>query len=81
MDYGLDDQGSMPGRRKIFLLPIVFKPDLGFTQPPVQWIIGAMSPRMKWSWPETDYSSPVCAEVKKGGAISPRPYKSSWHSA
>ena len=33
-DYGLDDPGSNPGGDEIF------RPALGLTQPPVQWVPG-----------------------------------------
>jgi hypothetical protein len=39
----LDDQGPIPGRGKIFLFSAAFRPDLGPTHPPVQWILGALS--------------------------------------
>jgi hypothetical protein len=41
--YGLDDQGSVPGRGKIFLFSAASRPDVGPTQPPVQWVLGALS--------------------------------------
>jgi hypothetical protein len=43
-DYGLDDQGSIPDSgRGSFLQPL--RPDwaLGPTQPPIQWVPGALS--------------------------------------
>jgi len=36
-DYGLDGPGSNPGGDEIFRL---FRPALGPTQPPVQWVLG-----------------------------------------
>jgi hypothetical protein len=38
---------------------------LGPTQPPIQWILGALSPRIKRQGREVDHSLPTCAEVKK----------------
>jgi hypothetical protein len=35
---------SIPGRGKCFPLPITSRPDLRPTQPPVQWVPGAVSP-------------------------------------
>jgi hypothetical protein len=47
-DYGLDDWtigGSIPDRGEIiFPLASVFRPALGPTQPPVQWVLGVLSP-------------------------------------
>jgi hypothetical protein len=44
--YGLDDRGrcSSPGRVKNFLLSTSSRPALGSTQPPIQWVPGALSP-------------------------------------
>jgi hypothetical protein len=40
--FGLKDRGSIPGRGKsIFPLTAVFRPALGPTQPPVQWVPGS----------------------------------------
>jgi hypothetical protein len=52
-----------PGRVKIFHFFILFRPALGCTHPPIQWIQGDISPGGKaagaWSWPITS------AEVTK----------------
>jgi hypothetical protein len=40
-------------------------PALGSTQPPIQWVPGALSPGVKWSGREADHSLPASAEVKK----------------
>jgi hypothetical protein len=42
-DYGLDGLSSIPDRGRIFPLT----PALGPTQPPVQWVPGALSPGVK----------------------------------
>jgi hypothetical protein len=39
-------QGSIAGRDKRFF-SITFRPALGLTQPPIQWILVAVSPRAK----------------------------------
>jgi hypothetical protein len=60
--YGLDDRGvgvPSPGRVKNFLL---FH---GPTQPPIQWVLGALSPEVKRPGREADHSQPISAEVKK----------------
>jgi hypothetical protein len=39
-DYELDGYGSISGRVKIFLFSTMFRPDLGPTQRPIQWVPG-----------------------------------------
>jgi hypothetical protein len=44
--YGLDDRGvgvRVPGRVKNFLFSVSFRPALWSTQPPIQWVPGALS--------------------------------------
>jgi hypothetical protein len=38
---------------------------LGSTQPPIQWVLGAISREAKRLGPEADNSPPTSAEVKK----------------
>jgi hypothetical protein len=57
------------------------RPALGPTQPPIQWVRGALSPMVKRPGREADQSPPSTAEVKNGGAISPLPHTPSWHIA
>jgi hypothetical protein len=78
--YGLESQDSVPGRGKRFF-STASRPTLGPTQPPVQWVPGALSLGVKQSGRETDHSPPSSAKVKNGGAISPLPHMSSCHSA
>jgi hypothetical protein len=40
-------RSSSPGRGKIFLSSTSPRPVLGPTQPPIQWVPGALSPRVK----------------------------------
>jgi hypothetical protein len=60
-DYGLDDRAirvrSRQGQR-IFPLASESRPDLGLTQPPVQWVLGVLSPGR-----DADHSPPSSAEV------------------
>jgi hypothetical protein len=79
--YGLDGWGSFPGRGKIFLFYIASRPALGPTQPPIQWILGAVSPWVKRPGREADHSPPPSATVKNGRALPPLPHTSFWHSA
>jgi hypothetical protein len=75
------DIGTGWTRDKICLLSIAARPALGLTQPPMQWVRGALSPGVKRPGREADHSPPSSAEVKNGGAIPPLPNMSSWHSA
>jgi hypothetical protein len=50
------------------------RPALGPTQPPAQWVLGALSPGGKASpGRDADHSSPSSAEVSKEMAIPPLP--------
>jgi hypothetical protein len=62
----LDDRGfeSRQGLG-IFLSIIVSRPALGLTQPPVQWVTGALSLRGKAARREADHSPPSSVEVKE----------------
>jgi hypothetical protein len=66
MGYGLDGRVSIPGRGKILLFSIATRPDLGPTQPPIQWVPGVKRPGR-----EADHSPRPSAEVKKSLAIPP----------
>jgi hypothetical protein len=79
--YGLDSRDAIPGRYKIFLFSIASRPCLGPTQPPIQWVLGALSSGVKRLGREPNHSPPSSAEVKNGGAIPPLPLLSSWRSA
>jgi hypothetical protein len=56
-DYRLDGRGSIPNRDRIFLLVPVLRLALGPTQPPIQWVLGALphgwSVAGAWCWPLT----------------------------
>jgi hypothetical protein len=41
------------------------RPALGSTQPPIQWVSGAISVGVKRQVREADYSPPTSVEVKK----------------
>jgi hypothetical protein len=65
--YGLDDRMiGVDSRRElgIFLLVIASRPALGPTQPPIQWVLGALSLGVKWPGRESVHSPPSSTEVK-----------------
>jgi hypothetical protein len=51
---------------------------LGLTQPPIQWVPGALSPGVKRPGRESDHSPATNAKVKNGGAIPPLLHMFSW---
>jgi hypothetical protein len=63
---GLDYRGSIPGRTVMgfFLFATESKPILGLTQPPIQWVPGALTPEVDQPRREADNSPPFSAEVK-----------------
>jgi hypothetical protein len=50
---------------KNFLFSTASRPALGPTQPPIQWVQGALSSGVKQQGREADHSPPTSAEVKK----------------
>jgi hypothetical protein len=60
----------------IFLFTTVSRPDLGPTQPHIQWITGALSLGLKRLGSEADHSPPSRTEVKNAWSYTP-----SWCSA
>jgi hypothetical protein len=81
MGYALDCWGLIPRKGKIFLLSIAATPATGSTQPPIHWVLGALSLGVKKLEHEVDHSPLSSAEIKNGGAIPPLPHMSSWQSA
>jgi hypothetical protein len=64
---GLDDRGSrvrFPAELGIFLFTTASRTALGPTQPPIQWVPGALSLGVKRPRCEPDHSPPSSAEVK-----------------
>jgi hypothetical protein len=64
--YWLDDREVRvrvsEGARIFFMSS---RPVLEPTQPPIQWVLGALSPGVKRTEHEADYSPPTSIEVKK----------------
>jgi hypothetical protein len=57
------------------------RPALGFTQPPIQQVPGALSPGVKRLGREADHSLSTSAEVKKMWIYTFTPHTPSWRSA
>jgi hypothetical protein len=53
--YGLDSWGLIPGKGKIFLFSITYRPALGLAQPNIQWVPWGV----KQLGRETDHSNMV----------------------
>jgi hypothetical protein len=51
------------------------------TQPPIQWVPGALSPGVKRQRREADDSPPTSAEVKTMWTYTSTPHTPSWRSA
>jgi hypothetical protein len=58
-------RSSSPNSVKNFLFSKSSRPALGFTQPPIQWVPGALSSGLKQPGREAEHSPPASAEVKK----------------
>jgi hypothetical protein len=72
--HKLDDRGfeSRQGLR-IFLFTTASRPALGHTQPPIQWVRGALFLGVKRSGREGDYSPPSSAEIKNAWSYTSTP--------
>jgi hypothetical protein len=82
--YRMDDQdvgSSSPGRVKNFIFSTLSRPSRGPTQPPIQWVPGALSPGVKRQGREADHLPPTSAEVKKMWIYTSTPRTPSWCSA
>jgi hypothetical protein len=65
LGYGLDDREfEFWQGLAIFLFTTASRPALGPTPPPIQWVPGALSQRVKRPGREADHSPPYSAEVK-----------------
>jgi hypothetical protein len=57
----------------IFLFTTVSRPVLGSTQPPIQWVLGALSLGAKRPGREADHTPPSSAEVKNAWSYTSTP--------
>jgi hypothetical protein len=81
--YGLEDREF---RVRVPIWSGIFfstssRPVLGFTQPPIQWVAGALSSGINRPEREAVHSSSPSAKVKKCGFIHPLPRTPSYRSA
>jgi hypothetical protein len=77
--YGLDGRevgSSGPGRIKHFHFFMSYRPALGRTQPPIQWLLVAFSHAVKQPERENDLSHPTSIQIKKPGSIHSLPIRS-----
>jgi hypothetical protein len=68
LGYGLDDRGSsarFPAGAGIFLFTTASRMVLRPTQPPIQWVPGALSLGVKRPGSEADHSLPTSVDVKE----------------
>jgi hypothetical protein len=66
---------------RIFHFSVSSRPAMGLTQPPIQWVPGALSPGVKRPGREADHSPQTSAEVKKTWVYTSLPHTPSWRSA
>jgi hypothetical protein len=82
MSYVLEVRSWILDRdKRITLYSTAFRRALGPTQPPIQCVPRALSPRVKRPGRGAYYSPSSSAEVKNSGVIRPLPYKVSWPCA
>jgi hypothetical protein len=85
LGYGLDNRGSRVrflAGIGIFLFITASRMALGPTQPPIQWVPGALSLGIKRPGYEADHSPPSTAEVKECMELYLHsPNMSSWRGA
>jgi len=74
LGYGLDERGfDSRWGLGVFLFNTMFRMTLGPTQPPIQWVLGALSLGLKQLGHEADHSPPSSAKIRVHGAIPTLP--------
>jgi hypothetical protein len=56
--------------QEVFLFPTASRPALELTQPHIQWVLGAISPVLKWLGYEADHAH-LMLRLRMHGAIPP----------
>jgi hypothetical protein len=74
----VDGQVSIPDRGKTFLISTASRPSLGYIQPPIQWVLGAISVCPNRLEYESDLSSPFGAEFKTTWSYTSIPNTFTW---
>jgi hypothetical protein len=73
LDEEIYQKFRLPAVQFFFLFSTVFRPTLGPTQPPSQWVPWALSPGVKRQGREADYSPQSSAEVRNDGSTTSNP--------
>jgi hypothetical protein len=74
MRWTVEGTDSSPGRCKIFLISMSFRPVLGPTEPPIQRVSGALSSAAKQPRRETDHPPTSSAEVENAWICTSSPH-------
>lgn len=61
-------------RGQKILLFAVSRPALSYTQPPMWFVLGAFSPRLKWPGCEADISTQFTGALETCGTVLPLPH-------
>jgi hypothetical protein len=72
-------QISIPERSRDFSIPHVIQTDSGASQPPIKFLLVALTPGVKQPGREDDSSTPSSAEVNNGGVVPLLSGTSSWY--
>jgi hypothetical protein len=78
LGYGLDDRGFESRQGLGLFIFTASRPVLGPTQPPIQWVTGALSLAVKWPGCEADPHLHLVSRSRMRGAIPPLPSTPLW---
>jgi hypothetical protein len=59
--------------KHIFFYSTESRPSLGPTQPPIQWVLGALSPGVMWPGRDDEHLPATSSEVKNRWIYTPTP--------